>query len=208
VLRGIPNDRFVRVVIESLLSTWRHLSTELKKLNREIERAARAIPVCRRLMTVPGVGSLTAVAYATTVDEPSRFRRSKDLGPYLGLTPRKYQSGEVDRAGAISKCGERMTRSLLFEAAGVLLFRNRQTSALKEWGLNLFRRAGTRKARVAVARVVWIASPQPLAIRLRQSSRCIHQRRLCSHQTRSRSYYHQVGLCLSTAMQADGQLPL
>jgi transposase len=67
VLRGIPN--------ESLLSTWRHLSTELKKLNREIERAARAIPVCRRLMTVPGVGSLTAVAYATTVDEPSRFRR-------------------------------------------------------------------------------------------------------------------------------------
>jgi len=55
VLRGIPNDRFVRVVIESLLATWRHLSTELKKLNREIERAARAIPVCRRLMTVPGV---------------------------------------------------------------------------------------------------------------------------------------------------------
>jgi transposase len=152
VLRGVPKDHYVRVVVESLLSTWRHLSTELKKLNREIERVARAIPACRRLMTVPGVGSLTAVAYATTVDEPSRFRRSRDLGPYLGLTPRKYQSGEVDRAGSISKCGDRTTRSLLFEAAGVLLFRNRQTSALKEWGLKLSRRAGTRKARVAVAR--------------------------------------------------------
>ena len=152
VFRGIPDDHFVRVVIESQLSTWRHLSTELKKLNREIERAARAIPVCRRLMTVPGVGPLTAVAYTTTVDEPSRFRRSKDLGPYLGLTPRKYQSGEVDRTGSISKCGDRTTRSLLFEAAGVLLFRNRHTSALKKWGLNLSRRAGARKARVAVAR--------------------------------------------------------
>lgn len=86
------------------------------------------------------------------VDEPSRFRRSKDLGPYLGLTPRKYQSGEVDRTGSISKCGDRMTRSLLFEAASVLLFRNRQPSALKEWGLKLSRRAGSRKARVAVAR--------------------------------------------------------
>ena len=152
VLRGVPKDHYVEVVIGSLLSTWRHLSMELKKLNREIERAARAHPACRRLMTVPGVGSLTSIAYATTVDEPSRFRRSKDLGPYLGLTPRKYQSGEVDRTGSISKCGDRMTRSLLFEAASVLLFRNRQPSALKEWGLKLSRRAGSRKARVAVAR--------------------------------------------------------
>jgi transposase len=152
VLRNVPNDRYVQVVIESLLSTWQHLTGELRKFNREIERAARAMPACQRLMTVPGVGSLTAVAYVTTVDQPGRFRRSKDLGPYLGLTPRKYQSGEVDRTGSISKCGDRTTRSLLFEAAGVLLFRNRQPSALKEWGLKLSRRAGTRKARVAVAR--------------------------------------------------------
>ena len=152
VFRGLPKDRHVEVVIRTLLSTWHHLSTEIKKLNLEVERAARSIPACRRLMTVPGVGSLTAVAYATTVDQPARFRRSKDLGPYLGLTPRKYQSGEVDRPGSISKCGDPTTRSLLFEAAGVLLFRNTKTSALKEWGLKLARRGGTRKARVAVAR--------------------------------------------------------
>ena len=152
VLRGTPRDHHVEVVIESLLSTWRYLGTEVKKLNREVERAARTNPACRRLMTVPGVGSLTSVAYASTVDEPHRFRRAKDLGPYLGLTPRKYQSGEVDHTGSISKCGDRMTRSLLFDAATVLLFRNKQSSALKNWGLKLARRAGTRKARVAVAR--------------------------------------------------------
>lgn len=152
VLRGTPRDHHVEVVIESLLSTWRYLGTEVKKLNREVERAARTNPACRRLMTVPGVGCLTSVAYASTVDEPHRFRRAKDLGPYLGLTPRKYQSGEVDHTGSISKCGDRMTRSLLFDAATVLLFRNKQSSALKNWGLKLARRAGTRKARVAVAR--------------------------------------------------------
>jgi transposase len=152
VLNGVADDHYVRLVIESLLATWRHLTLELKKLNREIARAARAIPVCRRLMSVPGVGSLTAVAYVTTVDEPSRFRRSKDLGPYLGLTPRQYQSGEVDRAGSISKCGDRTTRGLLVEAASVLLFRSKQTSSLKEWGLRLSRRTGTAKAKVAVAR--------------------------------------------------------
>lgn len=152
VLRGVPEDRYVTIVIDSLLATWRHMSTELKKFNREIARAARELPACRRLMTVPGVGSLTSVAFATTVDKLDRFRRSKDLGPHFGLTPRQYQSGEVDRTGSISKCGDRMTRSLLFEAAGVLLFRNKQASALKEWGLRLSRRAGTRKARAAVAR--------------------------------------------------------
>lgn len=152
VLQRTPRDHHVEVVIESLLSTWRYLGTEVKKLNPEVERAARTNPACRRLMTVPGVGCLTSVAYASTVDEPHRFRRAKDLGPYLGLTPRKYQSGEVDHAGSISKCGDRMTRSLLFDAATVLLFRNKQSSALKNWGLKLARRAGTRKARVAVAR--------------------------------------------------------
>jgi hypothetical protein len=103
-------------------------------------------------MSAPGVGPLTAVAYVTAVDEPSRFRRSKDLGPYLGLTPRRYQSGEVDRTGSISKYGDRITRGLLVVAASALLFRSKQPSSLKEWGLRLSRRTGTAKAKTAVAR--------------------------------------------------------
>jgi transposase len=103
-------------------------------------------------MTVPGVGPTTAVAYLATVDQPKRFSKSRNVGPYLGLTPRRYQSGEVDFAGRISKCGDRIMRSLLFEAAGVLLYRNKRDSPLKEWGLRLARRVGTAKARVAVAR--------------------------------------------------------
>ena len=98
------------------------------------------------------MGPTTAVAYLATIDQPKRFARSRNVGPYIGLTPRRYQSGEVDYAGRISNCGDRILRSLLFEAAGVLLFRNKQTSPLKEWGLRLARRVGSAKARVAVAR--------------------------------------------------------
>jgi transposase len=86
------------------------------------------------------------------VDEPRRFAESKDVGAYLGLTPRRYPSGEVDHSGRISKGGDRMTRSLLFEAAGVLLSRNKRASDLKSWGLRLIRRVDFAKARVAVAR--------------------------------------------------------
>jgi transposase len=152
VLKGVADDHYVRLVIESLLATWRHLTLQLKSFNREIARAARTVPICRKLMSVPGVGALTALAFVTTVDKPDRFRRSKDLGPYLGLTPRRYQSGEVDRTGGISKCGDRITRSLLVEAATVVLFRSKPCSPLKQWGLRLSRRAGTAKAKVAVAR--------------------------------------------------------
>lgn len=152
VVKGVPEDRHVRLVIESLLATWRHLTLELHKFDREITKTSSASPTCRRLMTVPGVGPVTALAYVTTLDEPKRFAKSKDVGAYLGLTPRRYQSGEVDHSGRISKCGDRMTRSLLFEAAGVLLCRNRRASVLKSWGLRLTRRVGYAKARVAVAR--------------------------------------------------------
>ncbi len=120
--------------IFQLLTLWRQISQELKQFDREIERVAKASAVCQRLMTVPGVGPITAVAYATTIDHPARFKHSTDVGAYLGLTPRRYQSGEVDRPGPISKCGDRLVRSLLFEAAAVLLARIKQPSALKTWG--------------------------------------------------------------------------
>ncbi len=103
-------------------------------------------------MTVPGIGPITALAYVKTVDDPGRFKQSSSVGAYLGLTPRRYQSGEVDRAGRISKCGDRMVRALLYEAAGALLTRVKRFSPLKAWGLRLAKRVGAKKAKVAVAR--------------------------------------------------------
>ncbi len=103
-------------------------------------------------MTVPSIGPITALAFRSAVDEPARFRRSRSVGAYFGLTPRRYASGEVDWSGRISKCGDRMLRTYLFEAAGVLLTRVSHWCRLKAWGLTLANRIGFKKARVAVAR--------------------------------------------------------
>jgi transposase len=104
------------------------------------------------MVTVPGVGAITAPTFLTAIDDPERFQRSSDVGAYLGLTPRRYQSGEVDRPGRISKRGDRLTRSLLYEAANVLLTRWRATAPLKLWADELRARVGWKKARVALAR--------------------------------------------------------
>jgi transposase len=146
----------LHLAIEALLSAWREVHKQVASLNRAIQRAAKEREVCRRWMRIPGIGPLTAVAFHTAIDIPTRFRRSKDVGPYLGLTPTRYQSGDIDHVGRISKCGDRLTRSLLFEAAGVLLSRSRAPSALRDWGRALARRAGYSKARVAVARKLGI----------------------------------------------------
>ena len=103
-------------------------------------------------MTVPGVGPITSLAFYAAIEDPRRFRRSRNVGAYFGLTPRRYQSGEVDRAGRISICGDRLMRTLLFEAAGVFLTRVRKWCALKAWGLRLARKTSFNKAKVAVAR--------------------------------------------------------
>ncbi len=103
-------------------------------------------------MSVPGVGPLTALAFMTAVDDPERFAHSSTVGAYLGLTPRRYQSGEVDRAGRISKCGDGLARAYLFEAAHTLLTRVKRWSALKAWAARLARRVGAGKAKVALAR--------------------------------------------------------
>jgi transposase len=146
----------LQLAVDALLSAWREVHKQVTTLDRALRRAAKDREICRRWMRMPGIGPLTAVAFHTAIDAPARFRRSKDIGPYLGLTPTRYQSGEVDHAGRISKCGDRLTRSLLFEAAGVLLSRTRAPSALKDWGHVLARRVGYGKARVAVARKLGI----------------------------------------------------
>jgi transposase len=146
----------LQLALEALLAAWREVHKQITSLDRALRQAAKDREICRRWMRMPGIGPLTAVAFHTTIDVPARFRRSKDVGPYLGLTPTRYQSGEVDHAGRVSKCGDRLTRSLLFEAAGVLLSRSRAPSALKAWGLAIARRNGYSKARVAVARKLGI----------------------------------------------------
>ena len=96
---------------------------------------------------------------SSTVDDPHRFERASDIGAYLGLTPRRYQSGESDRTGRISKRGDRLTRYYLFEAANVLLKVVRRGSSLKSWGLKLAKRIGPKKAKVALARKLAVILP-------------------------------------------------
>lgn len=105
---------------------------------------------CRQLMSVPGVGPITALAFRATIDRPDRFRRSRDVGAHLGLTPSRYQSGETDIQGKISRCGDEIARTALYEAAHSLLTRSKKWSSLRAWGIA--KRRGMARARVAVAR--------------------------------------------------------
>jgi transposase len=121
-------------------------------IDADIRRMVRASDACRRLMSIPGVGQLTALAFTAAVDDPRRFPRSRDIGAYLGLVPRRYQSGEIDYTGSISKCGDRRVRTLLYEAANVMLTRYKGPLKLKDWALAIGARSTMRKARIALAR--------------------------------------------------------
>lgn len=152
VREALPADAMLRDLFSGLLETLGVLRARRRLLDRQLERIARADPTCRLLMTAPGVGPLTAIAFAGAVEDPSRFRRTQDVGAYLGLTPKRYQSGEVDIGGRISKCGDRLTRRLLFEAASVILYRTKTPSRLRSWAQAIALRSGSWKARVALAR--------------------------------------------------------
>lgn len=145
------NDVLVAIV-EPLLVVWHAIREQVQMLDRQILARARADVAARQLMTIPGVGVVVALAYTAVIDDPARFRRSASVGAYLGLTPRRYQSGEADTSGHISKCGDALLRAYLFEAATVLLQRHSRASTLKTWGLALAKRIGKRRAKVAVAR--------------------------------------------------------
>jgi transposase len=135
-----------------LLSLYRGLKQQISILDNLLARYARSSPTCRVLMTIPGIGVLTAAAFVSAIDDPKRFARSHLVGAYLGLTPRRHQSGEVDRNGRIAKCGDPLVRCYLFEAATSLLTRGHQWSAVKAWGLRVAKRRGMKRAKVAVAR--------------------------------------------------------
>ena len=142
--------------IEPLLIARDEMRKQMNVLNKTLERTARNDPVCRRLMTIPGVGPLTSLAFKATIDDPARFKSSRTVPAHLGLTPRVYQSGEIDRSGHISKSGDKLMRYLLVEAAMSMLLISRKWCALKAWGLRLAKRVGKSKAIVAVARKIAI----------------------------------------------------
>ncbi len=139
-------------IVEPLLIARKVLREQLGVLHRQLLAAVRHDEVCRRLMTMPGVGPVVALTFRVTVDVPSRFTRSKAVGAIFGLTPRRHQSGEIDRTGGISKCGDAMMRTTLYQAAQVMLTRTNKWSWLKAWGMKIARRRGMKRAIVAVAR--------------------------------------------------------
>jgi len=128
------------------------LKEKIRQLDRQLMSRARESAVCRQLMAIPGVDVLTALAFVTAVDDPTKFAKSRSVGAYFGLTPRRYESGEIDHNRGISKCGDGLVRTYLFEAAGTLLTRVEKWSPLKAWGLRLAKRSGLKKAKIAVAR--------------------------------------------------------
>jgi len=138
--------------VEPLLKAREAVGEQIADLDRKVMRLARNDAQVRRFMTAPGVGPVMALCFLATIDDPTRFKRSRSVGAYAGLTSRRYASGEIDWTGRISKCGDKMLRSYLYEAANVLLTRVAKWSALKAWGVRLAKRSGLRKAKVAVAR--------------------------------------------------------
>ena len=137
---------------QPLMEVRASVGKQLAMIERRVLWLARNNPQTRAFMTVPGIGPVTALAFLAAIDDPARFSRSRNVGAYLGLTPRRYASGEVDWTGRISKCGDSMVRTYLFDAAGVLLTRVQKWCALKAWGLRIAKRSGMKKARIAVAR--------------------------------------------------------
>ena len=146
------DDVALQPLVEPLLAILATMLDQLAGLTKQVLDIVRGEEVCRRLMSVPGVGPITAPAFRATVDRPERFRRSRDVGAHLGLTPARYQSGETDIQGKISRCGDELARTALYEAAHTLLVRSKKWSSLRAWGMKVAQHRGMARARVAVAR--------------------------------------------------------
>lgn len=160
--RGLSFDRRVEIlladrpdvapIVRPMLVAWRQLRAQIAVFDKAARVLVKASPACRLLMSVPGIGVFSVLAFVSTIEAPERFSRSRSVGAHLGLTPRRYQSGEVDRSGRISRCGDALARTLLYEAAVVILARVKRASGLKDWAQAIARRSGAGKARVALAR--------------------------------------------------------
>ena len=142
----------LHAALSGLFAAREAMLNAIAAIDSDMKKMARNSKVCSRLMTVPGVGPITSLAFAAAIDDPSRFKRSRDVGAYLGLVPRRYQSGEIDYTGSISKRGDVRVRTLLYEAANVMLTRTAASLELKDWARAIGARSTMRKARVALAR--------------------------------------------------------
>lgn len=145
-------DAEVAAMVTPLLSILSTMLEEFARLTKQVLDIVRADQVSRHLMTAPGVGPITALSFRATIDRPERFASSRAVGAHLGLTPARYQSGETDIQGRISRCGDELARTALYEAAHTLLVRSRKWSSLRAWGMAVAKRRGLARARVAVAR--------------------------------------------------------
>lgn len=148
----IEGHDMLETVIGAMLEARAALWNEFTRLHRTMLKIARADPVCQRLMSAPGVGALVSLTYRSAVDEPGRFAKSRTVGAYFGLTPKKYQSGETDIDGGISRVGDAMVRTALYEAAHIMLTRASRFSTLKRWAMDVAKRRGMKRAKVALAR--------------------------------------------------------
>lgn len=147
-------DPVLRAIADGFITAHATLCQATDDLDKAVKRKAKAHPVARRLMTIPGVGPVNALSFIALVDNPDRFGRVSDVGAFLGLTPKRYQSGEMDWSGRVSKCGDGAMRGLLFEAASCLIRQVKRFSPLKSWAVRLAGRRGFRKAAVATARKI------------------------------------------------------
>jgi transposase len=152
VRERLTEHRELARIVLPLLEAWRGVRAQAAALGRQLVAAARTNKACRLLMSVPGVGTINAVSFVSAIEEPANFHRARAVGAWLGLTTRRYQSGELDYDGHISRRGDRHLRSLLYEAAVVVLTRPVTDCALRRWGLALRERIGFKRAAVAVAR--------------------------------------------------------
>lgn len=147
-------DPMLGLLAQTVIPIHKALCASAVALGDKLMHVAKQNTLARRLMTVPGVGPLLALNFIATIDDANRFRRSTDVGAFLGLTPRRYQSGEIDRSGRISKCGDAEMRRLLVSAATSLMTQVRRYSPLKSWAIRLSARKGFKKAAVATARKI------------------------------------------------------
>lgn len=146
------NSALLHTSIAALLEALAAVEAQIARLDEALKEIAHRNDVAWRLMSVPGVGPITAMAFIATIEDARRFPRGRDIGAYLGLTAKRYQSGETDIGLGISKQGDAMARHYLYEAANVMLTTVRKSFALRNWGLRLIKKIGPKRARVAVAR--------------------------------------------------------